>query len=69
MIFNMINPSFFPKNSSIDLQESDFVKVALPAQKVTRDQGGWLYHRRLTRRGMAADFVGEHNSSFTMVYG
>ena len=26
-------------------KEPDFVRVSLPAQKVTRDQGGWLYHR------------------------
>ena len=26
-------------------KEPDFVRVSLPTQKVTRDQGGWLYHR------------------------
>lgn len=29
----------------VGAQEPDFVRVSLPTQKVSRDQGGWLYHR------------------------
>ena len=28
-------------------EDSDFVRVKLPAQKVSRDKGGWLYHRNM----------------------
>ncbi|CAK9091034.1 unnamed protein product [Durusdinium trenchii] len=38
---------FYTDMGSPGAEEDDFVRVKLPAQKVSRDKGGWLYHRNM----------------------
>ncbi|CAJ1375832.1 unnamed protein product [Effrenium voratum] len=38
---------FYTDTGSPGGEEPDFVRVELPAQQVSRDKGGWLYHRNM----------------------
>ena len=39
--------AFYTDTDSPGVDGTDFVRVKLPVQKVSRDKGGWLYHRNM----------------------